>query len=143
MASVQGREITFDIDKYQKTALLNDKDSLIQIILHALLMVPGNLPSQPKKGVNLFQYMYYSGDSDMMSDVILEDLKSTIGSSLASSINSLTVDSTETEEGAMFLLIFHLTIDGKDDGVALVVQKVNEKVRFNYNFLTEAIRNMT
>lgn len=140
---MNGKEITFTIDKYQQTKLLNDKDSLIQIILNALLMVPGNLPSQPKKGVNLFQYSYSTGDSDAISDSILTDLQFTVGDEIGSSINNLTVDVLNTEQGAMFLLILYLSVEKEEnESVALVVQKINEKVRFNYSFLTEAIKNM-
>lgn len=140
---MNGKEITFAIDKYQQTKLLNDKDSLIQIILNALLMVPGNLPSQPKKGVNLFQYSYSTGDSDAISDSILTDLQFTVGDEIGSAINNLTVDVLNTEQGAMFLLILYLSVEKEEnESVALVVQKINEKVRFNYSFLTEAIKNM-
>ena len=140
---MNGKEITFTIDKYQQTKLLNDKDSLIQIILNALLMVPGNLPSQPKKGVNLFQYSYSTGDSDAISDSILTDLQFTVGDEIGSSINNLTVDVLNTEQGAMFLLILYLSVEKEEnESVALVVQKINEKVRFNYSFLTESIKNM-
>lgn len=140
---MNGKEITFAIDKYQQTKLLNDKDSLIQIILNALLMVPGNLPSQPKKGVNLFQYSYSTGDSDAISDSILTDLKFTVGDEIGSAINNLTMDVLNTEQGAMFLLILYLSVEKEEnESVALVVQKINEKVRFNYSFLTEAIKNM-
>ena len=43
----------------------------------------------------------------------------------------------------MFLLILYLSVEKEEnESVALVVQKINEKVRFNYSFLTEAIKNM-
>lgn len=138
------KEISFKINKYKETALLDEKDTLVQIILNALLMVPGNLPSQPKKGANLFQYLYTNADPDAMSDSILADLQYTVGDEIDSTINNLTVDLLETEEGPMFLLIIHLSVgkDSKDESMALAVQKVNEKVRFNYSFLTEAVKNM-
>ena len=142
MGSVKGQEITYGINKYKQTALLNDKDSLVQIILNALLMVPGNLPSQPKKGVDIFQYLYKSIDSDAMSDKVLTDLQYTVGDDIDASIDNLTVDVIDMGEGPMFLLIVHLTADSGEENIALAIQKVNEKVKFNYSFLTDAVRNM-
>lgn len=142
MSVVQGQELTFRINKYKETALLNDKDSLVQIILNALLMVPGNLPSQPLKGVDIFQYMYHRMDSDALSDTVLTDLKNTVGDSVGMAINNLTVDTLETEEGTLFLLVLHVQVGNEDVNIALAVQKVNEVVKFNYSFLTDAVKNM-
>lgn len=145
MSSVKGQEITFRINKYKQTALLNDRDSLVQLILNALLMVPGNMPSQPKKGVDIFQYLYKKIDSDSMSDRVLVDLKYTVGEDVGSSISNLTVDLIEMGgDGPVFLIIIHLlTTSGDDEALALAVQKVNETVKFNYRFLTDAVKNMT
>lgn len=145
MNSVQGQEITFRINKYKQTALLNDKESLIQLILNALLMVPGNLPSQPKKGVDIFQYLYKRIETDVMSDKVLTDLRYTIGEDIGSYISNLTVDLIDMGgDGPTFLIIIHLlTTSGDDEAIALAVQKVNETVKFNYSFLTDAIKNMT
>lgn len=142
MSLVRGQEITFRINKYKETALLNDKDSLVQIILNALLMVPGNLPSQPLKGVNIFQYMYHRMESDAMSDIILTDLQNTVGDSIGMAINNLTVDVLETEDGPLFFIILHVLAGDEEESVALAVQKVNEIVRFNYSFLTDAVKTM-
>lgn len=144
MGSVKGQEITYEFNKYNETALLNEKESLVQIILNALMMVPGNLPSQPKKGVNIFQYLYRTVESEEISDSVLYDLKYTVGDEIGSDISDLTVDVLETETGPLFLLIIHLVSNttNSEDNVALAIQKVNQKVRFNYSFLTDAIKNM-
>ena len=145
MSSVKGQEITFRINKYKQTALLNDKESLIQLILNALLMVPGNLPSQPKKGVDIFQYLYQRIETDVMSDKVLNDLRYTIGEDVGSFISNLTVDIVDIGgDGPAFLIIIHLlSSSGEDEAIALAVQKVNETVKFNYSFLTDAIKTMT
>lgn len=144
LSSVKGQEITFQFNKYQKTTLLSDKESLVQIILNALLMVPGNLPSQPLKGVDIFQYLYHPMESDEMSDKVMADLQYTIGEDLGSSIGNLTVDSMDTEDGTLFLLIIHLISDSEEneEALALAIQKVDQSVHFNYSFLTDAIKNM-
>lgn len=145
MSAVKGQEITFRINKYKQTALLNDKESLVQLIMNALLMVPGNLPSQPKKGVDIFQYLYQRVDTDIMSDKVLVDLKYTVGEDVGSFISNLTVDIVDMGgDGPTFLIIIHLlTTSGDDEALALAVQKVNETVKFNYSFLTDAIKTMT
>lgn len=145
MGAVKGQEITFRINKYKQTALLNDKESLIQLIMNAILMVPGNLPSQPKKGVDIFQYLYKRIDSDAMSDKVLADLIYTVGEDVGAFISNLTVDLIEMEDNSpTFLIIIHLlTPSGEDEALALAVQKVDEIVKFNYSFLTEAVKNMT
>lgn len=145
MSAVKGQEITFRINKYKQTALLNDKESLVQLIMNALLMVPGNLPSQPKKGVDIFQYLYKRVDTDIMSDKVLVDLKYTVGEDVGSFISNLTVDIVDMGgDGPTFLIIIHLlTTSGDDEALALAVQKVNETVKFNYSFLTDAIKTMT
>lgn len=145
MSSVKGQEITFRINKYKQTALLNDKESLVQLIMNALLMIPGNLPSQPKKGVNIFQYLYQRVETDVVSDKVLTDLRYTVGEDVGSFISDLTVDIVEMGgDGPAFLIIIHLlTASGDDEALALAVQKVNETVKFNYSFLTDAIKTMT
>lgn len=144
MSIVQGQEITYNINKYKETALLSDKESLVQIILNALLMKKGNLPSQPKKGVDIFQYIYRKLDSDAMSDAVLTDLQYTVGEDIGSAIDNLTVDMTDLDgQGPIFLLIIHLTVGKTEESLALAVRKVNEIVKFNYSFLTEAVKNMT
>lgn len=145
MSAVKGQEITFRINKYKQAALLNDKESLVQIIMNALLMVPGNLPSQPKKGVDIFQYLYQRVETDVMSDKVLVDLKYTVGEDVGSFISDLTVDIVDMGgDGPAFLIIIHLlTVSGDDEALALAVQKVDETVKFNYSFLTDAIKNIT
>lgn len=144
MSVTDGKEITFRIDKYNKTALLTDKDTLVQIILNALLMIPGNLPSQPLKGVNLFQYLYRSIEPEEMATIIHSDLIHTVGGEIGTAISNLTVDIIDLDgRGPVFLLIIHLSLpDDSDENLALAVQKVDEMVKFNYSFLTDAIKNM-
>lgn len=145
MSSVKGKEISFQVNKYGQPALLNDKDSLVQIILNALLMVPGNLPSQPKKGVNIFQYLYTTHEPDELSDLIFTDLKYTVGDNIGNSIGNLTVDILNNEQGSLFLLVIHLIADDENkegENVAIAVQKVNEVVRYNYSFLSDTIKKM-
>lgn len=144
MSSTQGKEITFRINKYHQTALLNDRDTLVQLILNALLMVPGNLPSQPNKGVDIFQYVYKKIETDVMSERVLTDLKNTVGEDVGTYISNLTVNLINMGgTGMTFLIIVHLlTPSGDEEALALAVQKVDEVVKFNYSFLTDAIKTM-
>lgn len=138
---VDGKEISFKIDRYNNTALLSDKESLVQIIMNALLMVPGNLPSQPLKGVNIFKYLYTQIDSDIMSSEVLSQLQYTVGSDIASTISNLSVVLSDLNgQGPTFLLIIQLRVNNEDNTLALAVQKVDEAVKFNYKFLTDAVK---
>jgi hypothetical protein len=135
---LDGKEVTFEFNKYKNPALLSKKESLVQIILNGLLMIPGNCPSQPLKGCDIFQYLYKHEDEGRSTE-ILQNLKFTCGDEVGSLIKNLTVQTIELDGAPTMLLIIAIEVDSEADAVALLIQKVNEKVTFNYSFCKEEL----
>ena len=139
------REATFNIDKYKKPVLLSEKESMVQLILNALFMVPGNLPSHPRAGVNILKYLY-KPMSDAVSAEIEASLKITCGESLANTIvNSVVTQIVETEDGPAMVLLIRLNIDTEDDSdesktLSVIIQQRESRVHFNYAFMNDKLR---
>lgn len=51
------RELSTGMDSFKKQKVLNEEDSVAQLILNILLMKPGSLPTQPHIGLNIRQYL--------------------------------------------------------------------------------------
>lgn len=137
---MNGYEIDFKTDKYNKPSYLSKKDSIAQIILNALFMKKGNLPSQPKKGVDIEKYLYKPSDTvDELQ--LLTDLKYTCGDSLlGGSISSLTFQMVMLDGVEYALLILKLNVDNEDDLLAISLQKTKKNaIRYQYNFINEDV----
>ena len=138
------REATFNIDKYKKPVLLSEKESLVQLILNALFMVPGNLPSHPNAGVNILKYLY-KPMSDSMSAEIESSLRATCGTSLADTIlKSVLTEIVETEYGPTMILLIRLNIDTEDDTeesktLSVIIQQRESRVHLNYEFMNDKL----
>lgn len=136
---MRGREVSFEINKYKKPVLLSKKESLVQLILNALFMVPGNEPGNPKAGVNIERYLYKPvTDSDGTN--IEAALKQTCGSTLTSTIlKSCKVTTIETEHGPAMVLAINVVVDDDDDTLAIILQKQQDRVHLNYKFMKEIV----
>ena len=138
---VQGKELTFDVDKYKSPVLLSLKETYAQIVINALLMKPGNIPSRPKCGVNIMQYLYKAID-DIDSSKITDDLRYAIGSDLSDNVLSdVAVTSMETESGDVAVVSVKLRMPKgrSDDTLVVVLKKVDNRVHFNYKFMSDVV----
>ena len=136
------REITFKIDKYKKPVLLNTKESLAQTIINALLMVPGNLPGNPLVGVNVMQYLYRKID-DVDSNKIMEDLRFAIGETLGDTVlDDVSITSVRDPEGDILVVTVRLRMPDtrEDDSLVVLLKKKDDRVHFNYKFMSEVLK---
>lgn len=136
------REITFKIDKYKKPVLLNTKESLAQTIINALLMVPGNLPGNPLVGVNVMQYLYRKID-DVDSNKIMEDLRFAIGETLGDTVlDDVSIASVRDPEGDILVVTVRLRMPDtrEDDSLVVLLKKKDDRVHFNYKFMSEVLK---
>jgi len=56
------KELDFGVDNFQKQKVLDNNQSIAQIIVNLFFMRPGNLPSLPHIGINIHQYLYTLDD---------------------------------------------------------------------------------
>lgn len=138
---MQGREITFDFDKYKRPVLLNTKETIANTIINALFMVPGNSPVNPLNGVNIMQYMYKTYDS-INTDEILTALRQTCGDTFATLyIDGVSINSARTPDGDLLIIAINLKMpDTREvDALAIVLKKVDDRVHFNYGFMSDVL----
>lgn len=136
------REITFKIDKYKKPVLLSTKESIARIIINALLMVPGNLPGNPLVGVNIMQYIYRKVD-DVNTSQIMENLQFAIGDILGDTVlDDVSVASVRDPEGDILVVNVRLRMPDarEDDTLVVLLKKTDDRVHFNYKFMSEVLQ---
>lgn len=131
-------EVTFGTDKYGDPELLDYKTSIAQQIVNALFLVPGNLPSLPKAGVNIKKYMYMSQEElEASAPIIKSDLKYTCGAVMSDVVIGGIDFSVQTSSKgeAVFLLIVTVTFPKEETsvlGISIVDSK--DRVRFNFDY---------
>lgn len=136
------REITFKIDKYKKPVLLSTKESIARIIINALLMVPGNLPGNPLVGVNIMQYIYRKVD-DVNTGQIMENLQFAVGDTLGDTVlDDVSVASVRDPEGDILVVNVRLRMPDarEDDTLVVLLKKTDDRVHFNYKFMSEVLQ---
>ena len=136
------REITFKIDKYKKPVLLSTKESIARIIINALLMVPGNLPGNPLVGVNIMQYIYRKVD-DVNTTQIMENLRFAVGDTLGDTVlDDVSVASVRDPEGDILVVNVRLRMPDarEDDTLVVLLKKTDDRVHFNYKFMSEVLQ---
>lgn len=136
------REITFKIDKYKKPVLLSTKESIARIIINALLMVPGNLPGNPLVGVNIMQYIYRKVD-DVNTTQIMENLQFAVGDILGDTVlDDVSVASVRDPEGDILVVNVRLRMPDarEDDTLVVLLKKTDDRVHFNYKFMSEVLQ---
>ena len=136
------REITFKIDKYKKPVLLSTKDSIARIIINALLMVPGNLPGNPLVGVKIMQYSYRKVD-DVTTSTIMENLQFVVVDTLGDTVrDDVSVASGRDPEGDILVVNVRLRMPDarEDDTLVVLLKKTDDRVHFNYKFMSEVLQ---
>ena len=135
-----GREIAFTTDKYNNPVYLSKRESLAQIILNALFLKPGNIPSHPERGVDITKVLNKTSDS-INELQLLETLKNTCGKDLVSDeIESLSIQMVQYDNKDIALLLLKLKIDNTDDLMAISIQREKDSViRYQYNFISEDV----
>lgn len=133
-------EISFELNRYSRPKILNTKESMAQIILNALFMVPGNEPGNPEAGVNIMKYLYRTTDA-IDTDEIRESLSRTIGENLVtSSISGISVTTNRMPDNTdVMAIVIQITVDDEEDSLAIILKKKDMRVHFNYTFLSQVL----
>lgn len=137
---MNGREIDFTTDKYNKPSYLSKRDSVAQIIQNALFMKKGNLPNHPDRGVDIEQIL--NKPLDAIDELqILSDLKNTCGDTIVGDdITSLSLNVVNLKGREVALILIKLKIDNTDDLLAISLEKTKKNViRYQYNFINEDV----
>lgn len=58
MAETPIREVGFDLDEYGEGRVLTPAESLGQLLYNIFITVPGSIPSEPQRGIDIKKYMY-------------------------------------------------------------------------------------
>ena len=135
------REVTFGINKYKKAVMLNTKETIAQTVINALLMVPGNLISNPLVGVNIMQYLYHKLE-DIDTNKIMNDLQFAIGDALGDNVLSdVSVVSLRDPNGDAMVVTVRLRMPDtrEDDSLVVLLKKKDSRVHFNYKFMSDVL----
>lgn len=135
------REVTFGINKYKKAVMLNTKETIAQTVINALLMVPGNLISNPLVGVNIMQYLYHKLE-DIDTNKIMNDLQFAIGDTLGDNVLSdVSVISLRDPDGDAMVVTVRLRMPDtrEDDSLVVLLKKKDSRVHFNYKFMSDVL----
>lgn len=135
------REVTFGINKYKQAVMLNTKETIAQTVINALLMVPGNLISNPLVGVNIMQYLYHKLE-DIDTNKIMNDLQFAIGDTLGDNVLSdVSVVSLRDPDGDAMVVTVRLRMPDtrEDDSLVVLLKKKDSRVHFNYKFMSDVL----
>lgn len=135
------REVTFGINKYKKAVMLNTKETIAQTVINALLMVPGNLISNPLVGVNIMQYLYHKLE-DIDTNKIMNDLQFAIGDTLGdNALSDVSVVSLRDPDGDAMVVTVRLRMPDtrEDDSLVVLLKKKDSRVHFNYKFMSDVL----
>lgn len=139
---MEGREVTFNIDKRREPVLLSEEQSLKNTIVMALFLKPGQDPSRPEAGVDIRKYIYKTTD-EIDSSKILADLIVACGDQLVStSIQNLAIASKVIDDKYTMLIQLDMYINGESKVMAIAMQKSFDKdrVHINYRFVDKVER---
>lgn len=134
---MEGREVTFQIDKRREPVLLSEEESLKNTIIMALFLKPGQDPSRPEAGPDIRKYIYKTTD-EIDSSKILADLIIACGDQLVStSIRNLAIASKVIGDRYSMIIQIDLLVHGQSKIMAIAMQKSFDKdrVHINYRFV--------
>ena len=137
---MNGRELGFTTDKYNKPVYLSKRESVAQIIQNGLFMKKGNLPGHPDRGVDIEKYL--NKPADTINELeLLAELKNTCGDGLiGDEIQSLTFQVVTIDDKEYALLLVKLLIDNTEDVLAITIQRKKDNViRYQYSFINEDV----
>lgn len=132
------REVAFGVDEFQKEKILSPQESLQQILYNIFVMRPGQLPSQPDKGINIRSYLYRLED-----DIDTNDLKQKIFRNCSDLLTYLTLDDIVVNvmdwQGQGILLII-LPIKLDDDEAIILTFNLDDKDNIVFQFKVESMK---
>lgn len=134
------RDVSFEFNKYNEMDLLSEDETIANIIVNSLFLVPGNIPGMPTKGVDLRNKYMYKSEDEYSSETLKTALVNTCGDMIGGAIISdvdLSIQQT-TEGESIFLLIVRIMKQDQDRLLGITMMEdtpKSEKIRFNFDYV--------
>lgn len=145
------REITFGINRYKRPRILSERESLPNVIKNILFMVPKNLPGNPKKGGDVFQYLWKTEDG-YDERKIEAALKEGLGDSLYDNYIDtvrLAIEPIGADGSMVMLVSVQVRIMNESTGVRerelltiLFKKTADNHVHYNYKYISDSLKNL-
>lgn len=145
------REITFKLNRYKKPHVLSERESLPNIIKNVLFMVPKNLPGNPTKGGDVFQYLYKTEDgydSRRMENALKDGLGESIYNNYIDSVN-LTTEPTGADGSVAILVSVQVRMMNEESGrrerellTILFKRTADNHVHYNYKYISDIAKHV-
>lgn len=132
------KEVAFGVDDFQREIVLSPEESLKQILFNMFVMRPGQLPSQPRKGIDIRSYLYKTED-----EIDTNELKQKILFNCSDLLTYLTLDDIVINvfdwqgQGVLFIL---LPLKRDNDEAILMTFQGDDKDNILFNFKVESMK---
>lgn len=132
------KDVSFAFNKYNEAELSERRTTVANTVINACFMIPGNLPSDPTKGVNIKQYFYKEQDA-ISTEKIRNDLIAACGQIICgATIGSVDFSVQKIGDGdTIFLLIIMVTFNPGEQEMLGITMKQTSKdyVKFNFDYV--------
>lgn len=135
-------EVGFGMDNFNQPLKLNQKDSIVQVLLNMLFLKPGNYPSMPHIGIDIQKYLYKTAN-----DIDSEGLKEQIFNQCAEIMSDISIGDIQiavvdigggSSSGTLVIVIPLITTDDNSKETNMLVlgfqSSETGKVLYNYKF---------
>lgn len=128
-------ELQFGLNDYSRQKVLNERDSIAQVLLNLLFMRPGQMPSMPHIGIDIKDLLY-----DFESDIDTANLKLRISNQCAEILPYVNVDGmtaivVDYYGVPTLLLNIPIWVDSKQEALSIGIRRKNGgEISFNYMF---------
>lgn len=124
------KELCIGLDSFDEPKTLSNKKAWIQLIINLMYMIKGSNPSNPNMGVGIQEY-----DFQFLEEAIAKleaELTDQIRTYLPDvPVNSITVDSTDSDTGKKILLIIiQLYYNGEMDSAVVAAEASQNIIDF-------------
>lgn len=135
MIHIGDLETSYTVDKYRRPKLLTKNDSIVQTLMNALFMKPGNLPGLPNVGCDIEQYLYKT-TTDLDSNKLISDLEYSCGKIISGiTVTDIAFNVVTFKGEAVFVLSVKISSDDSDQILAIGIKRDNDIIRYNPEFI--------
>lgn len=126
-----GKDIEFGLDNFQNPRMGSKNDAIARSLLNLLLMKPGQLPSMPSLGIDIYSYLY-GFEEEIDTETILDKIQEQCGDLLPFIDVNNTAIVVIPKEG-LDLLMLVVPIFG-EESIIYAFSKKNNTLLFDYKF---------
>ena len=129
------REVAFGVDSFGKPKVLSDRDSLAQLIINILYLRPGQLPSMPMLGIDIYNYITPSVGEEGLNNLSTHITKQCSVLAPYIELTGTYVKLMTYQGRPILLIIIPISYEGKTETLLVGARKdTNGRVIFNYEF---------